>query len=66
MFAKMELLKDGLNSFYKQLTTPVTIRIPNDVLDYYKSTAKNSETATLERLIIVFIMLWKKTARKIG
>ena len=39
------------NPFYKKLTTPVTIRIPNDILDYYKSTAKKSETETLERLI---------------
>ena len=39
------------NPFYKKLTTPITIRVPNDVLDYYKSTAEMSKTETLERLI---------------
>jgi uncharacterized protein (DUF4415 family) len=39
------------NPFYKKLTTPITIRVSNDVLDYFKSTAKMSKTETLERLI---------------
>jgi len=39
------------NPFYKKLTTPITIRVPNDILDYFKSTAKMSKTETLERLI---------------
>jgi hypothetical protein len=33
------------------LTTPITIRVPNEVLDYFKSAAKMSKTETLERLI---------------
>jgi len=39
------------NPFYKKLTTPITIRVSNDILDYFKSTVKMSKTETLERLI---------------
>ncbi len=35
------------NPFYKKLTTQITIRVPNDILDYFKSTAKMSKTKTL-------------------
>jgi hypothetical protein len=39
------------NPFYKQLTTPVSFRVPNDVLAYFSTVAESSKTETLEQLV---------------